>query len=230
MSNPAYPSTEFLTFLKSTQMFQDLSWEQITAVAKIAHTQSYQKGEIIFYQGEQAAGFYLVCNGKVKVFQESSRGREQILHIFGVGEHFAEVPMFDGKCFPASAIALDNTKVLLFPRQLFFQLLQQNPTLTINLLKSLARHLRRFSFLVDSLSLKAVPGRLAIYLLQLREQQGHNQEIELDITKGQLAALLGTIPETLSRVLYKLTQENILEIDGSKITILDLQSLEKLAN
>jgi len=159
----------------------------------------------------------------------SASGREQILHIFGEGDHFAEVPAFDGKPFPASAAALEPTHVLFFPRQFFFTLLEQNPVLTINMLKSFARHTRRLSLLVDQLSLHEVPGRLAIYLLQLSERSKKGDRIELDLNKGQLAAMLGTIPETLSRVFYKLSREGIITVEGTTITLLDRETLQHLA-
>ncbi len=166
--------------------------------------------------------------GRVKVYKLSSSGREQILHIFGEGDHFAEVPAFDGECFPASASALEQTEVLFFPRQLFLTLLEQNPNLAINLVKSFARHLRRFSQLVDNLSLREVPGRLAAYLLALSQQTNNADHVELDISKGQLAALLGTIPETLSRAFYKLDRDGIISIKGASIDLCDRTALETL--
>lgn len=229
MSDPTYPFTDFLDFLKSTAIFQDLSRTQLASIAQLSRKHLYYKGEVIFHQGDEATGFFLVHSGKVKVFKLSSTGREQILHIFGVGDYFAEVPAFDGQCFPASAAALENTDILFFPRQFFFQLLEENPTLAINMLKSFARHLRHFSHLVDNLSLREIPGRLASYLLQSSEKQNHSLQVELEISKGQLAALLGTIPETLSRTFYKLNQEEVIAVDGTKIILLNRKRLEQLA-
>ena len=96
------------------------------------------------------------------------------------------------------------------------------------MLKGFARHLRRFSQLVDNLSLKEVPGRLAAYVLRLSEQADQADQVELDLNKGQLAARLGTVPETLSRVLYRLSQQGIVEVEGSKVTLLDREKLRKL--
>jgi len=148
--------------------------------------------------------------------------------VFGMGDHFAEVPVFDGKPFPASAEALEPAQALFFPRELFLELLEQHPSLTINLLKGFARHLRHFSQLVDTISLKEVPGRLAAYILTLSEQASNTNQVELDLNKGQLAARLGTVPETLSRVLYRLSQEGILEVAGTKVTLTNREALEKL--
>jgi CRP/FNR family transcriptional regulator len=216
-------------FLGNTQMFRGLPPEHRESLAKIAHCKTYSKGEIVFWQGDEGTGFFLVKKGRVKVFKLSADGKEQILHLFGVGEHFAEVPAFDGQCFPASATAVEKTELLFFPRTAFLELLKQQPTLAINMLVIFARHLRRFASLIEDLSLKEVPGRLAAYLLDLSDRTDNSQTVELDLTKGQLAARLGTIPETLSRIFYKLSNEGLIAIDGSKIELLDRDRLSEYA-
>lgn len=216
-------------FLVQIQLWRGLPQEQVEAIAEIAIAESYAKGEVIFQEGEEGRGFFVVKSGRVKVFKLSVEGKEQILHFFGAGEHFAEVPAFDGKCFPAAAAAVEKTELLFFPRTSFLTLLQQHPTLAINILAIFARHLRRFAQIIEDLSFKEVPGRLAAYLLYLSERNGNPEEVELDITKTQLAALLATIPETLSRVFAKLTQEGLILIEGSKIQLLDTERLKVLA-
>lgn len=222
--------SEIVNFLSQSQMFQGLSKQELAIINKIAIEQFYSKGDIIFHQGDEARGFFVIKSGRVKVFKQSAEGKEQILHVFGLGDHFAEVPAFDGKCYPASAATIEKAELLFFPRNSFLQLLEQQPTLTINMLKSFARHLRRFSHLVDNLSLREVPARLATYLLSLSERAGNAETVELDLTKGQLAAMLGTIPETLSRVFYKLSRDGLIEIDGSKISLLNRERLSKLVD
>lgn len=230
MSTVSYPFSELLTFLGDTQIFEGLPSEQLAAIAQLARHESYTKGEIIFHQGDEGNGFYVVRSGRIKVFKVGQSGKEQLLHIFGEGDHIAEVPAFDGKPFPASAEALELTELLFFPRQFFLSLLEQNPTLAVNMLKSFARHMRRFSHLVDNLSLREVPGRLATYLLRLSEQAEETDTVTLDLNKGQLAAMLGTIPETLSRVLYKLSHEGAIAVDGNTIQLLDRDRLQQLSS
>ncbi len=104
-------------FLANTQMFNNLPSEHLRAVSKIAKLQTYQKKEPIFWEGEVGVGFFIVFSGKVKIYKFSPEGKEQILHIFTREEHFAEVPAFDGKCYPASAEALTKTELLFFPRK-----------------------------------------------------------------------------------------------------------------
>ncbi|MGP1373760.1 MAG: Crp/Fnr family transcriptional regulator [Almyronema sp.] len=221
--------SDWCDFLAETQIFQGLPQPQLIEIGSLARLQVYDKGAALFHQGDESHGFYIVRLGRVKVFQLSSSGREQILHVFGTGDHFAEVPAFDGQAFPASAAALEKTSVLFFQRQLFLERLAQNPALTLNLLKSFARHLRRFSHLVDDLSLREVPGRLAAYLLKLSAQADNSNLVKLDLSKRQLASLLGTIPETLSRVLYRLSCDGLILVEGTQITLLDRDRLRQIA-
>lgn len=215
-------------FLGNVQLWQGLPDELLDEIAKIVVAHTYSKNEVIFYEGDPSLGFFVVKSGRVKVFKLSAEGKEQILQFFGPGEHFAEVPAFDGDCFPASAAALEKTELLLFPRLAFLQVLEQNPQIAIKMLSIFARHLRRFALLIEDLSLKEVPARLAAYLLYLQENVS-DEEVELEMTKGQLAAFLGTIPETLSRVFAKFSQSGMIRIDGSRIKLLDRQRLQMLA-
>lgn len=226
--SPKSFSPELLAFLSQTVLFQGLPEAQLAELTKLAIVQPYSKGDMIFHQGDEGIGFFVIQVGRVKVFKVSPDGKEQILHIFSEGDHFAEVPALDGDCFPASAAAMSKAEVLFFPRQAFLQLLEQQPTLAINLLKSFARHLRRFSHLVDSLTLREVPARLVTYLLSLSEQKHGAETVELDLPKGQLAARLGTIPETLSRVFARLSQEGLIEVEGSKVKLLDPHRLQQI--
>ncbi|MFB2837399.1 Crp/Fnr family transcriptional regulator [Floridanema evergladense] len=228
-SKDKHEKADLQKFLGNSQMFFGLPIDEVDALLNIAQQQSFQKGETIFWEGDAGTGFFLVISGKVKVFKISPEGKEQILQVFGTGEHFAEVPAFDGQVFPASAAALEKTKLLFFPRTTFLELLKDRPNLAVNLLKIFARHLRRFAKVIEDLSLREVPGRLAAYLLYLSDRTGNQNEVELDLTKGQLAALLGTIPETLSRVFAKLSQEEIITLNGSTVKLLDLQRLKFLA-
>jgi CRP/FNR family transcriptional regulator len=216
---------EIRSFLEEVRIFQGLPPEQLTALAKIAVLQSYQAGETIFWQGDPPKGFFLVRSGKVKVFKTSPMGKEQILQFFESGANFAEVPAFDGEPFPASATAMENCELVLFPRARFLELLHSEPTLAVNLLAIFARHLRHFTWLIEDLSLREVPGRLASYLLQLSQQQKSSDQVVLEVTKTQLAALLGTIPETLSRGFNKLAKEELITIEGNVIHLRDRAGL-----
>lgn len=222
--------SEVKQFLQQTPIFQAVSEEQLNALANIAIPQTYKRSETLFWEGDEGTGFFIVKSGRIKVFKLAPDGKEQILHIFGADEHFAEVPAFDGGNFPASAAAIEPSEVVFVPRAAFLMVLQQHPTLAIAMLSTFARHLRRLTHLVDTLSFKEVPERLANYLLTLSDRNGNLDTVELDLPKGQLAALLGTIPETLSRAFYKLSQEGLIEINGTTMRLIDRDRLSALGH
>jgi CRP-like cAMP-binding protein len=222
--------SELSNWLQTTLIFQGLSPEQLEPLVQISQLQKFQKGEMIFIQDSEATGFFVVQAGRVKVFKMASNGKEQIMHLLGVRDYFAEVPALDGKCFPASAIALEYTELIFFPRLAFLELLHQYPAIAINMLMSLATHSRKLAHMVEELSCKDVPQRLASYLLDLSDRNHQANIITLDVTKTQLAARLGTIPATLSRALYRLSSEGLIAINGSQIELLDRDRLQETSD
>lgn len=212
--------------IAASQLFQGLPEEELAEIEKIVVEKRYGRGETIFFEGDAGNGFYIVLDGKIKIFKMSLQGKEQILHIFGTGEPFGEVPVFHGQPFPATAEALVKSRALFVPRDEFVRVVTHSPSIALNMLAMLSMRLRRFASQIESLSLKEVPARLASYLLYLSKEQGNDDCVELEIAKGQLASLLGTIPETLSRILSKMSEEGLIEVQGKKIRLLDRKRLE----
>ncbi|MFZ5996684.1 MAG: Crp/Fnr family transcriptional regulator [Nitrospirota bacterium] len=218
-----------IDLVAAVPLFHGLRKEQLEEVTDILVDQTFGKGQGIFSEGEEAAGFYVVISGRVKIFKLSSEGKEQILHFVAPGEAFGEVPMFAGGRFPAHSEAIEKSRIFFFPRAVFLELIKKDPSLAMNMLADLSKRLRQFTRLVEELSLKEVPGRLAAYLLYLSDRENGSGDLELTITKGQLASLLGTIPETISRILGKMSSQEIIQVQGRRITILDRQALEELS-
>lgn len=211
--------------IASSVLFDGLPPQQLEDINNLAIEKTYQRGETIFFEGDKGIGFFMVGEGKVKIFKVSPMGKEHILHIFGEGEPFGEVPVFHGQPFPATAEALVKTTTIFFPRDRFVKLVEANPSIALNMLAVLSMRLRRFASQIESLSLKEVPARLANYLLYLSEEQGGRDEVELDISKGQLASLLGTIPETLSRIFARMSEEGLIRVEGRNIYLIDRKGL-----
>ena len=211
--------------IAGSHLFAGIPESQLNEVASISRVKTIARGAAIFFEGDEATGFYMVAEGKVKIFKTSLEGREQILHIFGPGEPFGEVPVFHGQPFPANAVALTKGKLLFFPRSEFTGLVHANPSIALNMLAMLSLRLRRFATQIEHLSLKEVPGRLASHLLYLCEEQGRADQVTLDIPKGQLASLLGTSPETLSRIFAKMSEDGTLRVQGKVIEIVDMERL-----
>ncbi|MCI5144601.1 MAG: Crp/Fnr family transcriptional regulator [Candidatus Electrothrix sp. AR3] len=211
--------------LAGSVLFQGMPAALLEKIAAVTREKRFKRGEFIFFEGDQATGFYMVGQGKVKIFKMSLDGREQILHIFGAGEPFGEVPVFNGRPFPANAVSMESSLMFFFPRQDFIDLINATPSLALSMLGVLSMRLRRFASQIESLSLKEVPGRLAAHLVYLAEEQGRNDQVVLDIPKGQLANLLGTSPETLSRIFAKMSKEGLIRVEGKTIALLRYEAL-----
>lgn len=221
--------SSIVKIIDSVPLFAGLAPQQLRELATIVVDKGFRSGRLIFSEGDEAEGFYVVISGRVKVFKLSPEGKEQILHIFGPGDPFGEVPVFAGQEFPAGAEAMEQTRLFFFPRKAFVDLIRKHPDLALGMLAILSRRLKRFTVLIEDLSLKEVPGRLAAYLVHLSARSGGEQEFRLDVSKAQLASLLGTIPETLSRILRKMKDQGLIDLDGARIRIRDPEELQDLA-
>jgi CRP/FNR family transcriptional regulator len=219
-----------IQILGNAPIFDGLAAAELEQIRKIAVDRFYDRGRTVFSEGDEGDGFYLVAGGRVKIYKLSPEGKEQILHIYGEGQPFGEVPVFAGKCFPASAQTLVKSHLLFFPRSKFVRLISENPSLAMNMLAVLSLRLRQFTVQVENLSLKEVPARLASYLMYLAKEQEAQGAVVLDISKGQLASLLGTIPETLSRMFSRMSGSGLIEVDGKRIALLDVAGLKELAD
>jgi CRP/FNR family transcriptional regulator len=215
--------------LSITPLFKGLSENDLDEISRITLDRPYNRGESIFMEGDEADGFYIVADGQVKIFKTSVEGKEQILHIYGPGNPFGEVPVFSGSRFPANAQALVKSQILFLPRNAFVRLIAEHPSLSMNMLGELSMRLRQFTVQIENLSLKEVPSRLASYLIVLAKEQEHEDRVTLTISKGQLASLLGTIPETLSRIFAKMSAQQLIRVEGKEIYLLDPLGLEDLS-
>lgn len=218
------------TDLSDVSLFEGLAPADLDALAALARPRSFAAGQQIFAEGDPGLGFHVVAAGKVKVMKYAPDGKEQILHVWGPGEPFGEVAVFEGDAFPAHAEALEETRTLFFPREALLGAIGHRPELAMRLLAVLSRRLRRFVAQVEALTLREVPARLAAYLLLQDEQQQARGLVSLDLAKGQLANLLGATPETFSRVLARMTREGLVESAGARaLKILDADGLVDLA-
>ncbi|WP_291328875.1 Crp/Fnr family transcriptional regulator [Desulfovibrio sp. UCD-KL4C] len=215
--------------LGQINLFAGLSESQLKKLDGIAVPRKITRGEQIFSMGQEASGFYSVEDGRVKIYRESLSGKEQIIHIFGCGEIFGEVPVFQGSSYPASAITLENSTLLYFSRDKFEKIIKEDPSLAMSMLALLSGRLRKMVNKVAALSLEEVPGRLASYLLLLKTTQNSNI-LKLDLQKGQIAAYLGTIQETLSRIFKKMSEQGLIKVDKKTVEIIDETTLELIAS
>ncbi len=187
------------------------------------------RGEVLFQEGDPAEGFYVLLEGLVRVFKASPEGREYTLHVIRPGQMFAEVAMFAGKRYPANCAALEDARVAFFPKSVFLRLMGEHPEISLKIIASLAHFVREFNRMVEELSLREVPARLAGFLVEESRRQGVPRVI-LDTTKAELASRLGTISATLSRALGRMKDERLIRVDGRAITILNATRLQEVAD
>jgi CRP/FNR family transcriptional regulator len=208
--------------------------ENLNELNSIAKYKTFKRGELIFSDGDVGEGFYAIVNGRVKLFKLGPDGREQILHFASNGEPFGEITLFSDVSYPAFARAVTDLSVLFFRRDDFKALVYTDPQLSLNMIAIMSHHLRRFATLVEELSLKDVPARVARHLLNLALKSGCEDgnciEIELDVSKTELAQKLGTISETISRTLGKMRLTGVIDTSGRKVKILDIDMLEEIAS
>jgi CRP/FNR family transcriptional regulator len=223
-----------IDLLKRCPLFSGMKEEDLKKIITTASSKQIKKKEILFSDGEEAKGFYVILSGKVKLYKVSPEGKEQILHVVSAPDAFAEAALFLEGNYPAFAEALSDSRLLFFPKRDFMKLIEKNPQLSINMIVSLSFFLKRFASLIEELSLKEVSSRIAKYLIDLslkssKEGRGF-KEVELDLSKTQLASKLGTISETLSRTLAKMKAKGIIDVRKNKILILNRETLEELAS
>ena len=213
--------------LKNVPLFAGLSEPDLDDLMAIVRINEHARGELLFSEGEQAAGFFIVLDGKVKVYKLSPEGKERILHVIQPGGTFAEAAIFGEGLYPAYAEPLQVSKLLFLPKDAFLALLRDNSRISINMIAGLSKFLRQFANQIEDLTFKDVPSRLARYLMDL--SRGTKRTGELPISKSQLASNLGTVSETLSRTLRKLSEDDLISVSGKTVEIIDFDRLEELA-
>jgi CRP/FNR family transcriptional regulator len=215
--------------LRNSYLCKELNAQELETLSHIVSVRQLHKGEILFLQGDEATGFYILLTGNVRIYQVSAEGKEYTLHRIRPGEMFAEAAIFKGKTFPANCIATDNSQVAFFPKTDVIDLLTRSPQISLKMIGALSEFVRDFNRQIEDLSLKEVPGRIASYLLRMSEKTD-DPVFKLDMTKTELATSLGTISETLSRNFKKLKELGIIRVEGNTITILDIPRLQSIAD
>lgn len=217
-------------YLAKIPLFRDLSEEEMDAISHLARVRNYKKNMIIFMEGEPGEALYFVISGKVKVTKTTSDGREQILHILQHGDVFAEVVLMDGGPYPATAEAIEAGQIGMLMNQDVETLIRSNPDIAIKLLRIMSKRLRMAQGQVRDLALKDTYGRLAGMLLMLGREHGQETpegiRIDLPLSRQELANLIGTTRETVTRVLSDLKKYKCLELEKQAIIITDQNKLK----
>ncbi|MFC1477274.1 Crp/Fnr family transcriptional regulator [candidate division KSB1 bacterium] len=209
-------------------LFSSLSEKQRQKVADFCVIEKVRKGSHLFYDEDDAAAFYYIISGKVKVYKLSAQGGEQILEIREDGSLVAEAAIFDLGTYPAHCQTLVDTEFVRIPRNEFIELIEHQPDIALGIMHSYSQRLRYFVSLVEKLSLQDIKSRLAQYLFDHAREVKGETVFTFDLSKKELASLLGTIPETLSRAFRALKDEGLVHETKDNIVIPSVQKLKKV--
>lgn len=227
---PAEQEATSLAVLKRVPIFSDLSDQEFAFLTSHLLQRKYASGELIFGEGDPCAGLYIVQSGNVRIFKSSAGGREQVLSIDGPGSSVAELPVFDGGNYPASAQAITDSTLLFFSRQDFQALCVQHPEVALKVLRVVGGRLRRLVGIIEELSFTTVRHRLIALLVRLGKAEGTQKgdaiTLALPVNNSELAAQIGTVRELVSRNLSRLQAEGLIEVDNRAMEIPSLKRLE----
>ncbi len=220
-----------LVVLKRVPIFSSLSEQEFVFLTSRLVQRKYSSGELIFGEGDPCAGLYVVQSGNVRIFKSSAGGREQVLSIDGPGSSIAELPVFDGGNYPASAQAISDSTLFFFSRQDFQALCLQYPQVALKVLRVIGGRLRTLVGIIEELSFTTVRHRLIALLVRLGKTEGvrygNGITLTLPSNNSELAAQIGTVRELVSRNLSRLQAEGLIQIDNRKLDIPSLKRLEE---
>jgi len=218
-----------IEFISTVALFQGLSDREIEALNRAAVEKKYSTGQYITKEMEESGALFLLRKGRVKLTKSSYNGKEQTIQMYKPGEMIGLFTLFTGVPFPANAVALEESVVLMFPRKNLENTAEAAPSLLINLFFALAMRMNECIRTVEFLALKEIPQRLASYILVASDCDGETEEIKLPVSQRELSRVLGTTPETLSRVFARFVKADILQLKGRAIHILDRSKLEDIS-
>lgn len=216
---------ERIEILKQSLIFSRLNLDELAELARLAMEKEVEAGEYVFWEEDAPDWFYIVSEGRVKVLKSTSLGKELIIAFFGPGEMFGEVAVFSGKPYPASAQAMERTKVLGIKREDFLSFLTRHPQIALRIINILGERLREAQNRIRDLVGERVEQRLARILLMLSAKLG----TELPFTRQEIADMAGTTVETAIRFMSRLKEGGIIRSTRGKILIADEKKLKLLS-
>jgi CRP/FNR family transcriptional regulator, cyclic AMP receptor protein len=216
--------------LKATQLFSALDGSELEAMAGRAAIRRFSAGEMLFSEGEPCTGLFVVASGQVRIFKTSPAGREHILAIQGAASSVAELPVFDGGPYPASAAAVEESQLVFLSREDFRACCLEHPEVGLKVLQVVGARLRRLVAIIEELSFTSLRQRLIAWLLREAQAHGrpseHGTVFDLDVSHQEIAAHIGTVRELVSRNMARLQAEGLIRVKGREVTILNEQAME----
>jgi len=233
MTVPADIRPDVWSAFRACRLWRTASDDAVGDLARSASVRDVPRGTPLAVEGDAARDFGLIVTGKARVYYLGADGKQITFETVEAGEPFAAVASLAGGRYPAHVEAATPATVACIHGETLFDLLEREPQLARGLVSDLANRVVNFTAVVQSLALD-VPSRLARYVFQRALQTGrptpNGLEVDLGMKKGELAMALGTVPETLSRAFARLKDDGVIEVQGSKITVLDVRALAALGS
>ena len=219
--------------LKVTPVFRKLSPEDRRTVAQVATIKRYAKGDVIFEQDTPSDAFYTIASGRVKIFKMLASGKDLILEVFGTGDPLGAVAAYDGRPFPASAVALEDSACVVIPRPIFFRLLEDHPSLVRGLMLGMTLRLVELTNRLAELSGGRIEPRFARLFLKLAREMGREDRggtfIPLALSRQELADMTGTTIETAIRIMSRWSKQDVVRTEKDGFVIVDRKTLDAIA-
>lgn len=222
---------DVLKRMQKLPLFEGVPAEKLKVLADRALYRTCRAGEMLIGETDTDHAFHVVIEGQVKLYKISAEGKEQTLNLLGPGEPFGMCTAFAVDSFPANAMALEESGILLIPGPVMESIAMNEPRLLLNIIRLLSERLRESMILIESLALKEIPQRIASFLIHALKGEGERgaSQLELTVTQRELAKILGATPEALSRALRKMINAGMLAVDGRSVRIVDRKALGELA-
>jgi CRP/FNR family cyclic AMP-dependent transcriptional regulator len=218
--------------LEKAALLSSLSQPELKMLAARTVRKLFSAGELLFSEGEPCNGLHIIARGRVRIFKTSMSGREQVLAVNVPGEPVAELPVFDGGPYPASAVAIEDAEIAFISRRDFHAFCLEHPEVSLKLLSVVGARLRRLVGIIEELSFTTIRQRLISVIVKLAQSEGAKTErgieFQLPATHQELANQLGTVRELISRNLMRLQDEGLLDVDARKIVVKDMKGLSAL--
>jgi CRP/FNR family transcriptional regulator, cyclic AMP receptor protein len=225
---PHFVSIQTADFLATVPLFSGLDRTELERFAELTREKFYPKGSVILFENDPGDSLFVVRQGRVKVVLIGEDGREVILGVLGVSEHFGELALIDDRPRSAHVIAMEDSHLLVLRRDDFRRRVESSPAVAWSLLTELSRRLRRADEKIGGLVLLDVPGRIARLLLDLSEESG-SSTIEKALTHQTIAQMIGASRETVSRAMKDFQDAQWVKVERRRITLADRTALEQRA-
>src|SRR5919107_2144740 len=215
-------------FLTTVPLFAGIDPAELVQPADMTREKFYPRGSVILFENDPGDSLFVVRQGRVKVVLIGEDGREVILGVLGVGEHFGELSLIDDQPRSAHVIAMEDTSLLVLRREDFRRRVEANTSVAWALLNELSRRLRRADNKIGGLVLLDVPGRIARLLLDLAEEAGSDR-LEKPLTHQTIAQMIGASRETVSRAMKDFQDAGWITVERRRIGLANRQALEQRA-